>query len=206
MRTQQVECMRCAKKFTVKIRRGRQFKLCSPECKAARCKERLQNRLSELRKLKCEISGCERHQRRQGICEAHYYRKIRTGTYDRKTIEGRHGKGRYKSREYFLVIRPGHPLAMKSGSVYEHRVVAYEKHDGICPPCTWCGTGLTWKDAKIDHRNEEKGDNSPGNLLVACNSCNRARGAILPFLDRLTPDSFALFIKTARQYRRRGRA
>lgn len=102
----------------------------------------------------------------------------RTPTYTYRTGAG-----------YIKVYRPGHPLAASDGTVFEHRHVAYERHGGECPACYWCNARLSWATAVVDHLNEAKSDNRPDNLVVACNDCNRARGAMLPFLRRVKPDS-----------------
>jgi hypothetical protein len=91
----------------------------------------------------------------------------------------------------YRVLRvPGHPLANDVGDVYHHRLVAYADRHGICGPCHWCGVALDWPEAVIDHLNEDKADNRPENLVVACNDCNRGRGAILSFLWRLQSERF----------------
>ena len=43
-------------------------------------------------------------------------------------------------------------------------------------PCWWCGT-VTAARYVIDHVDGDKSNNLPSNLVRACNSCNRRKGA-----------------------------
>ena len=79
--------------------------------------------------------------------------------------------------------------------------MAYEKYGGGIQECFWCGELLKWDKIVIDHLNENKQDNHHGNLVVSCNKCNRARGAILPFLSRIQSESFGVFISQLMKYR-----
>ena len=98
---------------------------------------------------------------------------------------------------YVMVPRPGHPMSSpKSGLCFEHRLVAYEAVGPDCPPCFWCGVGLGWGVAVIDHLNEVRHDNSPGNLAVSCSPCNRARGSLIPFIGRMRPERIESLIAT----------
>lgn len=148
----------------------------------------------------CKIHKCQDPAVRvgHGLCEKHYYRNRRNGTFDGPVIAGRY---EVKSG-YVLLLMPDHPLAEKSRrSIYEHRFVAYETRQGVCTPCHWCGVQLTWDSATVDHLNEVKDDNRPENLVVACNSCNRARGQLKPFIKSMTDLGFEEFIAHARAYR-----
>lgn len=95
-----------------------------------------------------------------------------------------------------------HPLRDSQGQSYAHRVVAHSKHAGVCPPCYWCGAVLMWSTAVVDHLNERKTDNRADNLVVACSPCNRARGAMLPFLSRMLDASWPEFIRHADAFRK----
>lgn len=131
-------------------------------------------------------------------CEKHYYR-IRRGSQvdlDPKPLH------QYEtSAGYISLFRPEHPLANKSGRVSEHRAVAYELHGGVCPKCFWCGCSLQWGDAVVDHLNEDKADNAPTNLVVACSPCNRARGAMLQFVAVMRPEALTVFYERIEAYR-----
>ena len=110
------------------------------------------------------------------------------------------------SAGYVVLSNRDHPLSMGEGNlrrVAEHRVVAFDTHGGECPPCFWCGVPLLWADSVIDHLNEVKSDNSPDNLAVSCNPCNRARGSLLPFILRMTEVGFLNFLTQADLHRAR---
>ena len=139
----------------------------------------------------CGTLGCDKKAepyRKDGLCIACYTHAWRTGTardprrkpYKLRTVK-RDGKS------YRVLRVPGHPLAMSHGAVYHHRLIAYSSRGGVCGPCYWCDTPLEWKTAIVDHLNEDGQDNSPSNLVVTCNRCNRARGAMLPFFRSLNP-------------------
>jgi 5-methylcytosine-specific restriction endonuclease McrA len=53
----------------------------------------------------------------------------------------------------------------------------------------------------IDHLDEDKANNAPANLVVACNPCNRARGAMLPFIAGMTEQALQVFIDRVMAYR-----
>ena len=45
--------------------------------------------------------------------------------------------------------------------------------------CTYCGKKIRFSDADIDHiwPKSKGGSNHPCNLVIACQSCNRSKGA-----------------------------
>ena len=97
---------------------------------------------------------------------------------------------------YVLLSSPTHPLVGKSGTLGEHRIVLYEMIGAGPHACYWCGAVVRWNAGRghkemlvVDHLNEVKSDNQPSNLVPSCNDCNRARGAMLPFLRRLLTTS-----------------
>lgn len=143
----------------------------------------------------CRIRHCrdEVRSRNSGLCEKHYGR-LRRGVdveLDKVVI------GRYvTSAGYTKVLDRTHPLADAKGVLYEHRRVAFAVNNGRCPCCFWCGADLEWPKAVVDHLDENKANNEPSNLVVACNPCNRARGAVVPFISRMTPDAVGTFIAT----------
>lgn len=148
----------------------------------------------------CSIDDCKNPARtREGReCEMHYYRWRRNGHFDLTDVSTEH----FHSSGYRVRKAPGHPLARQNGWVFEHRLVAFGKYGPGDQTCHWCGQSLEWPEAVIDHLNEEKADNTPDNLVVACSPCNRARGSMIPFLRRLLPERMEEFIATFEHMRR----
>lgn len=150
----------------------------------------------------CSVQKCtsEVRSRNAGLCEKHYGRMRRNGDPEKLILNG--PMHRYVTGAgYIKVYEPSHPIADTSGYVFEHRKIAYDIRHGECGPCFWCAVPLDWRSAVIDHLNEVKDDNMPSNLVLACNSCNRSRGAMIPFLKGLTPQSFETLINTMRGLR-----
>lgn len=108
----------------------------------------------------------------RGICQMHYFRFMRNGSYDiaepKLRIENPAG--------YQQLWQPDHPLAGKSGYVFEHRVVLYAAIGPAPMECAICGVGLTWKTCKVDHIDEDVRNNARSNLRPTCNFCNTRRG------------------------------
>jgi hypothetical protein len=112
------------------------------------------------------------------------------------------GQRHTNERGYVSVRDPSHPLAkQRGGRVMEHRKVLYDAIGEGPHPCYWCAVILEWKDIVVDHVNEDKADNRRTNLVVSCNNCNRARGAMLPFLARLADEAVPTFLCAALAYR-----
>ncbi|MFC5353542.1 HNH endonuclease [Azospirillum himalayense] len=122
------------------------------------------------------MDGCDRERRSHNspYCEVHYQRWWRKGSaYDRVAkpeLEHSHG--------YIVEYHPGHPLATAGSSkyVYQHRRV-YHDHHGDGPFCCHhCGITVTWDDMHVDHLDDDRANNDPGNLVASCPTCNQARG------------------------------
>ncbi|EGO4532866.1 HNH endonuclease [Escherichia coli] len=129
--------------------------------------------------MKCKIEGCDRECRymEQQVCQKHYFRMMRYGTYELT----KHGKGKgfsTNAKGYVMIKEPLHPLAMKNGCVYEHRKVMYAKYGEQLPPCELCEKTVTWENAHIDHKDDRVNNNEPDNLRVLCNACNVMRSRI----------------------------
>lgn len=190
------QCPQCGVEFHYLVGKGNDRIVCSQTCRDAR---KLKQRAIRIAALPaCSVAECDGKatRRSSGMCEMHYTRLRRSGS-----VQVRMAAYRYVTASgYVKLLMPDHPLAEgSSGAVAEHRYVAYQKYgQAIC--CHWCSIRLSWKSAVVDHLNDIKSDNRPDNLVVACNNCNRARGAILPFLASLTAESLEDFLYHARRY------
>lgn len=140
----------------------------------------------------CIVEGCTSFRRsgRAKLCEAHYYRRRRTGRLDLAQPQPQKTSG-----GYVLLKAPNHPLAIKNGWVAQHRQVAYDACGGTCPCCHWCGKQVSWRSCHVDHLNGVKDDNRVENLVVTCAQCNRSRGAAWPFLLGLTDAALAQLVE-----------
>ena len=81
----------------------------------------------------CSIGGCTHNVMYSGkqVCQKHYFRFMRYGTYDLT----RGPKRRTQNKAgYQMIPSNDHPLAMKNGYVYEHRMVYFDSglFDGKC--------------------------------------------------------------------------
>jgi len=221
-------CLGCKQSFTYEVGKGRDRKHCSPECRE---RYKVARRIPKSEWSLCSTAGCERTVRMVGaalcnrcyqrerkskagichvhkctalalrsantLCEKHYTRMRRTGTFDVRKPMYRYVTG----AGYIKLYEPAHPMADTSGYVFEHRKVAYDR-DGEGPHhCYWCAAPLNWTEAVVDHLNEDKANNRPHNLVVACTNCNRARGAVLPFLKGMRNGAVETFLRCMQELR-----
>jgi hypothetical protein len=127
----------------------------------------------------CGVSGCECMARtRTGfLCEKHYMRRHRRGTLTDPIV----GRIYVAGHGYVVGHDRDHPLSGKTGTLYEHRRVLFEKVGPEPQSCYWCKRTVIWK-AKgkdklvVDHLDGVKANNDPTNLVASCNRCNGARG------------------------------
>lgn len=190
-------CPECDVSFSYEIGSGRDRKYCSAKCRED-AKKGFLNWRRTVGYGQCVVDGCDNIATRKAdmMCEKHFARMRRTGRTDR-VISGRYKTG----AGYVKILKRGHPIADSAGNVFEHRLVAFELNSGVCPVCFWCGKDLEWSSAVVDHLDENKQNNEHSNLVVACNDCNRARGAMLPFLDRMTAESYDFFVKNMTKWK-----
>jgi len=190
-------CPVCNLEFSYEIAQGRDRKFCSKTCYTANT-VRLQ-RERPRHYPPCSTPKCVGLATRVGLglCEACYGRLRRTGSVARKGA-----KLRRKNKEGYIVIIAEHPLISSNGRLYEHRKVVFDRI-GVGPhPCFWCAQQLQdWDEIVIDHLNEIKDDNRFENLVVSCNPCNRARGALLPFIRRMRDEALPVFIECVKEQR-----
>lgn len=85
---------------------------------------------------------------------------------------------------YSSILLPDHPLATRSGVVQRHRYVLFQKIGNGPHDCYWCGVELNWVVGKsgggegalvVDHLDGQRRNNSPENLVPACQKCNVGR-------------------------------
>lgn len=132
----------------------------------------------------CEVEGCTKPPRssKAALCPMHYHRQYRHGNV---SASARSGFVVQSQRRYRRVSAPGHPLAGQTGKVYAHRLALHEKIGPGEHPCHWCGKTVTWQRGLsptaliADHLNRDTSDNSPSNLVPACQRCNSGRGLTL---------------------------
>ena len=124
----------------------------------------------------CKVEGCKKGvmYKARKLCQMHYFRFMRNGTYKLKR------KRKYRQTNpagYQLLYIPGHHLSQNGGYIYEHRKVAYDKYGDNLPDCELCGKECTWDiyTTHIDHIDEDVTNNDPENLRPLCCACNSRR-------------------------------
>ena len=124
--------------------------------------------------MKCKVDGCDRDASYQAaqVCQKHYFRFMRNGTYDLKK------QRKYRTQNpagYQKLYEPDHPLAEKGGDVYEHRFIVYNHYGETLPDCEICGKPTNWETCHIDHIDCDVTNNNISNLRPLCNACNTRR-------------------------------
>lgn len=166
MHTVQRTCKACAQPFAA-ARLGRPPLYCSERCKAA-----TNHALNQAKP--CDVDGCDqRRYQGRAVCSTHAMRRHR---YSDDEGRDRTGNPWFNSHGYIKVGRPGHPLADKQGSLYEHRLVLFEHIGPGVHQCHWCGIDVEWMvDLEADHVNFDRVDNRSANLVPSCHGCNTRR-------------------------------
>ncbi len=142
--------------------------------------------------MKCKIDECERDVRYKadGVCQMHYFRMMRNGSYEKKKDRKKRVTARkhrtQNKKGYQMLYMQEHPLSMKNGYVYEHRFVIYSIFGDKLPPCELCEKSVSWSgyDAHIDHIDEDVTNNERCNLRVLCNACNTRRTKRTPHTEK----------------------
>jgi hypothetical protein len=93
------------------------------------------------------------------------------------------GRPATTTRYRTMKIAHDHPLSRDGDDkIYVHRKVLYDKLGPGEHPCHWCKRPLTWVGEgpriHVDHLDNDTWNNTPDNLVPACNPCNARRTAL----------------------------
>jgi hypothetical protein len=124
--------------------------------------------------MNCKVEGCDRVAMYTGLklCQKHYFRHMRTGIYH---LVPRRKPFQTNPAGYISIHKPSSPLSNKSGMVYLHRQLIYEKYGENLPNCGICGKETFWATCHIDHIDENVANNDINNIRPVCRGCNTAR-------------------------------
>lgn len=131
----------------------------------------------------CKIEGCGRDAmyKTQQVCQKHYFRKMRYGTYELvgpRNADGSPAIRKYRTSNpagYQKLYEPSHKLANSDGYCYEHRLVIYLVYGENLPDCEICGKPTDWRTCHIDHKDNDVTNNLLENLRPVCRGCNTGR-------------------------------
>lgn len=143
----------------------------------------------------CQVPGCDKEARTAvgALCEMHYCRRRRNGSFDPPqpyvTSIKRNPAG------YAFIKDRQHPLAVKNGTVYVHRMVLYERLGEGTHQCHWCKIDVVWRGhgphkLVADHLDGNKLNNEPHNLVASCHKCNSTRGLFQSWVMKHRDDPF----------------
>lgn len=181
------ECRYCATEFEYDQGIGCGPMFCSIACRRAREKD------TKSKKPQCIRPDCtNKAMYDDGICNACYCRRRRTGTLERRVFTYR---AHWASGYIALTNVKNHPLANKDGCVYEHRYVLFEAIGPGPHQCHWCSASVDWIKGKClkgslvpDHLDGNKHNNALSNLVPACNRCNATRGLFMAWVREHSDD------------------
>lgn len=138
----------------------------------------------------CQVEGCDKpaNRKKKTICEMHFGRMLRKGSYEPREImpRVRGGSG------YWIVKNPKHPLSRKDGSVAEHRLNMFDEIGPGPHPCHWCSKTVHWRGRPalvVDHVDGDIDHNDTPNLVPSCHICNSTRTHAIAWLSRMSPRS-----------------
>ena len=109
------------------------------------------------------------------VCQMHYFRFMRTGTYDKR-------KPKYRvvnPAGYQSIYEPEHETSDNRGYSFEHRFVLFNKSGHSLKVCSICKKPWSWsggRSSHVDHIDEDVTNNHVSNLRTLCNACNTRRG------------------------------
>lgn len=134
----------------------------------------------------CKVESCNREAayKKDAVCQMHYFRMMRTGSYEKK-IKSR--KGLFETPNgYIRIFSPNHQLADKDGYVLEHRKVLFDVIGDIITKCEICQKPWKWGGKKnhVDHIDGDKKNNSIENLRPLCNGCNSSRKNEIEYMGK----------------------
>ena len=126
--------------------------------------------------IPCKILDCDRNAdyEKQQVCQKHYFRFIRNGTYSLSVKPAKYRTS--NPAGYQKLLEPDHPLADIHGRVYEHRFVYFNAPDHHVSSCSLCDKPISWDDCHIDHIDNNVKNNDILNLRATCAPCNVFRG------------------------------
>lgn len=134
--------------------------------------------------MQCSVEKCGREAAYKAdvLCQKHYFRKRRNGTFQtqmeiKKLAQGfsRQPRITMPGRGYIRLYLPDHPLRDTQGYVSEHRKIMFDKIGYFLNACELCGKHQTWETVHIDHIDNNPKNNDPINLRPLCRSCNTRR-------------------------------